>query len=51
MEEYPKTPKTYDEAVQTLVDFVRTAPGCLPERVTVALDLVRDLKEKDTTNG
>lgn len=37
--EYPATPESYTDAVETLRTFVLTAPGRLPERVTRALEL------------
>ena len=36
---YPKTPTTREEALQTLAAFSKEAPGRLPERVTVALNI------------
>lgn len=43
MYDYPKTPTNSDEAVKTLIDFVRTAPGRLPERVEVAIKILEKL--------
>lgn len=44
MSDYPKTPTNHAEAVATLVAFAQTAPGRLPERVEVALNLVKPAK-------
>lgn len=40
--EYPKDPTNEAEALQTLAEFARTAPGCLPSRVMAALRIAQD---------
>lgn len=42
VEEYPKNPKNREEALQTLAAFARTAPGRLPERVSIALTIAAE---------
>ena len=38
---YPKNPITLEEAAEVLAEFAKTAPGRLPERVQVAIDIAK----------
>jgi hypothetical protein len=42
---YPRDPTTNVEALVTLADFARTAPGRLPTRVQEALKIADDYAE------
>ena len=41
---YPKNPENIIEALITLSEFAKTAPGRLPERIEIAIKIADELK-------
>ena len=43
---YPKNPENITEALITLAEFAKTAPGRLPERVEIAIKIAEVLSSQ-----
>jgi hypothetical protein len=41
---YPKNLENVNEALITLAEFAKTAPGHLPERVEIAINIAKNLQ-------